>query len=65
MKIIILFFSILAAVSANAQAVADTLCSTPPMGWNSWNCFHRDIQDKGNRRPDGIHRAQGCRLHIP
>ena len=45
MKIIILFFSILAAVSANAQAVADTLCSTPPMGWNSWNCFHRDIDE--------------------
>lgn len=45
MKIIILFFSILAAVSANAQAVADTLCTTPPMGWNSWNCFHRDIDE--------------------
>jgi alpha-galactosidase len=27
---------------ASAQAVA----STPPMGWNSWNHFHRTIDDK-------------------
>src|ERR1700733_11797805 len=29
-------------VRASAQAVA----STPPMGWNSWNHFHRTIDDK-------------------
>lgn len=22
------------------------LCLTPPMGWNSWNCFHRTISDE-------------------
>jgi len=23
--------------------VGDTICLTPPMGWNSWNCYARDI----------------------
>ena len=25
---------------------ADSLALTPPMGWNSWNCFHRDIDEQ-------------------
>ena len=25
--------------------VDDGLARTPPMGWNSWNCFHLDISD--------------------
>ena len=27
-------------------AAAQTLAATPPMGWNSWNHFHRTIDDK-------------------
>jgi len=23
--------------------VGDTICLTPPMGWNSWNCYARDV----------------------
>ena len=30
--------------AATALGAAD-LASTPPMGWNSWNRFHRDIDD--------------------
>jgi alpha-galactosidase len=30
--------------ACTALAAAD-LASTPPMGWNSWNRFHRDIDD--------------------
>ncbi len=22
-----------------------TICLTPPLGWNSWNCFHRNIDE--------------------
>src|SRR5699024_3489801 len=34
---------------ASAQSKADQaeqLARTPPMGWNSWNHFHRDITEK-------------------
>ncbi|MGH8023082.1 MAG: hypothetical protein ACRED1_05855, partial [Limisphaerales bacterium] len=27
------------------RAGNDGLARTPPMGWNSWNCFHLDISD--------------------
>ena len=26
--------------------VGDTIALTPPLGWNSWNCFAHDIDDK-------------------
>jgi alpha-galactosidase len=26
--------------------VGDTICLTPPMGWNSWNCWARAIDDE-------------------
>jgi alpha-galactosidase len=26
--------------------VGDTICLTPPMGWNSWNCWARAIDDQ-------------------
>src|SRR6201993_2273812 len=35
----------LAPVSAD-QACAQAIAATPPMGWNSWNHFHRTIDDK-------------------
>ena len=25
--------------------IGDTICLTPPMGWNSWNAFHRNIDE--------------------
>ncbi len=40
-----LLIACLVPVSAN-QARAQTLVATPPMGWNSWNHFHRTIDDK-------------------
>ena len=34
------------------RAAAQTLAATPPMGWNSWNHFHRTIDDdECARRP--------------
>jgi alpha-galactosidase len=29
--------------------IGQTICLTPPMGWNSWNCFHGNI-DEGKIR---------------
>ena len=29
-----------------AQAVEPSLAPTPPMGWNSWNCFKKEIDEK-------------------
>jgi alpha-galactosidase len=26
--------------------IGDTICLTPPMGWNSWNCFHKSVDQK-------------------
>ena len=28
------------------EKASDVLLPTPPMGWNSWNHFHRDINEK-------------------
>ena len=28
------------------EKASDVLLPTPPMGWNSWNYFHRDINEK-------------------
>jgi alpha-galactosidase len=25
--------------------IGSTICLTPPLGWNSWNCFHKTIDD--------------------
>ena len=33
-------------LAAAHPAGAQTLAATPPMGWNSWNHFHRTIDDK-------------------
>ncbi|MEO6802027.1 MAG: glycoside hydrolase family 27 protein [Granulicella sp.] len=37
------------ALIAPAMAPAQTVAATPPMGWNSWNFFHRDVTDKDIR----------------
>ena len=30
----------------HAQAGNPSLAPTPPMGWNSWNCFKKEIDEK-------------------
>ena len=30
--------------------VGDTLCLTPPMGWNSWNCWGQEVSDARMRQ---------------
>lgn len=30
---------------------ADSLALTPPMGWNSWNCFSCDVNERQIREP--------------
>ena len=25
--------------------IGPTICLTPPLGWNSWNCFHGNIDE--------------------
>ena len=36
----------LAGLASQAFASADTLVLTPPLGWNSWNVFHENINEK-------------------
>ena len=36
---------ILAGLASQAFASADTLVLTPPLGWNSWNVFHENINE--------------------
>jgi len=40
-------FTVLAVtpMSGHAQVDYDHLAPTPPMGWNSWNAFHKDIDE--------------------
>ena len=40
-----------AATAARAKAVtpSSAVAQTPPMGWNSWNFFHRNVTDKDIR----------------
>ena len=33
-------------LASQAFASADTLVLTPPLGWNSWNVFHENINEK-------------------
>ena len=35
-----------AGLASQAFASADTLVLTPPLGWNSWNVFHENINEK-------------------
>ena len=35
----------LAGLASQAFASADTLVLTPPLGWNSWNVFHENINE--------------------
>ncbi len=45
MKKQFLFF-LLAVISLNVSAQKyEQLAKTPPMGWNSWNCFHTNINE--------------------
>jgi len=40
-------FSFFFSNQGNCQNSATTaLCPTPPMGWNSWNAFKKDINEK-------------------
>ncbi|HKO14107.1 MAG TPA: glycoside hydrolase family 27 protein [Acidobacteriaceae bacterium] len=36
----------LIALTASPAPVAAQIAATPPMGWNSWNHFHRNISDQ-------------------
>ena len=46
MKKILLFLFIFLSTFANAQEHKKVLCPTPPMGWNSWNCFNKNISEE-------------------
>ena len=46
MKKFLFVTAALAACTATAFASADTLVLTPPLGWNSWNVFHENINEK-------------------
>ena len=39
-------FAALPFLAGTNGAFAQSLAATPPMGWNSWNHFHRTIDDK-------------------
>jgi alpha-galactosidase len=46
MKKFLIATAAIAACTATAFASADTLVLTPPLGWNSWNVFHENINEK-------------------
>lgn len=46
MKKILLFLFIFLSTFATAQEHKKVLCPTPPMGWNSWNCFNKNISEE-------------------
>lgn len=43
--------------------IGDTICLTPPLGWNSWNHFHRNIDDAKVRAAADAMVASGLREH--
>jgi alpha-galactosidase len=45
MKKLFLFFLICISVAASAQKF-EGLALTPPMGWNSWNTFQTNVNEK-------------------
>ncbi|WP_297701112.1 carbohydrate-binding protein [uncultured Fibrobacter sp.] len=45
MKKFLIATAAFAACTATAFASADTLVLTPPLGWNSWNVFHENINE--------------------
>lgn len=42
---LLLAFSLMVTISASAQKF-EGIALTPPMGWNSWNCFAADINEQ-------------------
>jgi len=44
-------------------SIGDTICLTPPMGWNSWNYFHRSIDDAKVRAAADAMAASGLIDH--
>ena len=62
----------LAFTAANARGVAkknftlkvgDAICLTPPLGWNSWNCWGQDVSDEKMRRAADAMVATGLADH--
>ncbi len=49
------------AQSAPADSQASPLAATPPMGWNSWNCFGRKVTDADIRQAADIMVSSGMR----
>ena len=43
--------------------VGPTICLTPPLGWNSWNCWGQDVTDEKMRRAADAMVASGLADH--
>lgn len=43
-RFLCLLFVVCTVISARANST-DSLALTPPMGWNSWNCFSCNINE--------------------
>ena len=43
--------------------VGNTICLTPPLGWNSWNCWGQDVTDEKMRRAADAMVASGLVDH--
>jgi alpha-galactosidase len=56
----VLLTALLVSASAQAQKF-DSLAQTPPMGWNSWNGFHCDIDERLVRETAAAMVASGMR----
>ena len=51
------------AVRTLALRVGKEICLTPPMGWNSWNCWGQEVSDEKMRRAADAMVASGLAEH--
>ncbi len=61
MRLSIAFYAILAVVMPSAQT-ADTVAATPPMGWNSWDCYGTTVTE-GEVKANADYMAQHLKQH--
>ena len=45
MRFSAVLFALLAASMPSAWAAADSVAATPPMGWNSWDCYGTTVTE--------------------
>jgi alpha-galactosidase len=58
---ILVFLAIVPPLALAQRKSTVTLAATPPMGWNSWNCFAEKVTDKDVRQAADLLVSYGIR----